>query len=719
MTLSKTINLSYAIVIISIFTALYLVSISLDSNTTTLNHNINTATKTADKISKITAAMVYSLDKESLESTIKSLASGDEEIKAMAITDSVSGDIIASYLLEDQTPKFGVDVPKNLRSYFIYGYSEIVHNNMIVGQVEVYLKDEVYSSRDRFKIWYLVAVFGVVIVILWAVFKLVLRISESSDIDVDFSSSNFTRIAVFSVTIFVTIICAVGASLSDSSESYETNKAYSELSQVIVDYKVSVEEKMKAMANTYYYVAGTSEFKDSLQSLLETSSSPLTNDIVAEQQRMVEILKKYSSLHIGETSSFSVMNTKGATLASYGDLVDGSTFNDDIYTHFLSALEGKPSLFPVRGRYDQELNQYVGNLYLLVPIINDNLREIVGVIVTNIVTDEIYFPDSYKKYFQNTGEVIAVDLSGSILSRCKAGNCSGNLNIPMPSKNGDLSQLIRTKDHLGNDVFVVASWQDSFEAVFVAKMDVDEVLAEHYGFRNSIALIIGAMTLFTVGAITLTIRISSRSNKKLITANRKIIERLGNAAEFKDNDTGMHVIRMSHYSKAIAKNYGCTSEWCEDLLTAAPMHDIGKIGIPDKILHKPDKLDKDEWETMKEHPAFGAKIIGDHNSPLLKMAKDISIAHHEKWDGSGYPYGLSGEMIPLSARIIAIADVYDALTSVRPYKRAWTDQEAKDLIISESGCHFDPDVVKAFILSYNDLAEIKDRYTDVQCNPLS
>lgn len=719
MTLSKTINLSYAIVIVSIVTALYLVSLSLDSNTTTLNHNINTATKTADKISKITAAMVYNLDKKSLESTIKSMASGDEEIKALAITDSVSGDIIASYLLDGHVPKYGADVPSNLRSYFIYGYSEIVYNNMIVGKVEVYLKDEVYSSRDRFKIWYLAAVFGVVIVILWAVFKVVSRISESSDIDVDFSSSNFTRMAVFSVTIFVTIIFAVGASLSDSNESYETNKAYSELSQVIVDYKVSVEEKMKVMASTYYYVASTPEFKETFQSLLDTSSLPLTSDIAAEQQRMIHILKKYSSLHIGEAGSFSVMNTKGATLASYGDLVGESTFNADIYTHFLSALEGKPSLFPVRGRYDQDLKRYLGHLYLLVPIINENLGEIVGVIVTNIVTDEIYFPDSYKKYFQNTGEVIAVDLSGTILSRCKTGNCKGNLQIPMPSKNGDLSQLIKTKDHIGNDVFVVASWQDSFEAVFVAKMDVDEVLADHYGFRNSITLIIGAMTVFTVGTITLTITISTRSNRKLTTANRKIIERLGNAAEFKDNDTGMHVIRMSHYSKAIAKNYGCSIEWCEDLLTAAPMHDIGKIGIPDKILHKPDKLDKEEWERMKEHPEFGAKIIGDHNSPLLKMAKDISLAHHEKWDGSGYPYGLSGEMIPLSARIIAIADVYDALTSTRPYKRAWTDQEAKDLIISESGCHFDPDVVKAFILSYNDLAEIKKRYMDVQCNPLS
>ena len=719
MTLSKTINLSYAIVIISIVTALYFISLSLDSNVAISNHNINTATKTADKISKITSAMVYNLDKKSLHSTIKSMASSDEEIKALKITDSVSGKILASYLLENHIPKYGINIPSNLRSYYIYGFSEIVHDSMIIGKVEVYLIDDVYTSRDRFKIWYLSAVFGVVIVILLVVFKVISRISESNDVNVDFSSSNFTRMAAFSVTIFVTIIFSIGASLSDSNENYEMNRAYNEISQVIVNYKVNVEEKIETIASTYYYITKTREFKESLQSLLETSSSPLTDDIISEQQRIIAILKKYSSLHIGETSSFIIMNSKGSTLASFGDLVNENSFKNDIYTHFLSALEGKPSLLPIRSRYDQNLNRYVGKLFLLVPIINENLGEIVGVIATNIVTDEIYFPDNYKKYFQNTGEVIAVDLNGSILSRCKVGDCSGIINIPSPPKNGDLSQLIRTRDHLGNEVFVVSSWQDSFNAVFVAKMDVDEVLDAHYVFRNSILLIIGAMTIFTVGTITLTISISTRAHKKLTTANRRIIERLGNAAEFKDNDTGMHVIRMSHYSKVIAKNYGCSKAWCEDLFAAAPMHDIGKIGIPDKILHKPGKLSKDEWKIMQEHPIFGAKIIGDHNSPLIKMAKDISIAHHEKWDGSGYPYGLSGEKIPLSARIIALADVYDALTSVRPYKKAWSDKEAKDLITSESRIHFDPDVVKAFVLSYSEIAEIKERYIDVQCNPFS
>lgn len=179
----------------------------------------------------------------------------------------------------------------------------------------------------------------------------------------------------------------------------------------------------------------------------------------------------------------------------------------------------------------------------------------------------------------------------------------------------------------------------------------------------------------------------------------------------------MHVIRMSHYAKIVAKNYGCTDIWCEDLFTAAPMHDIGKIGIPDKILHKPGKLTESEWIIMKEHPIFGAKIIGDHSDPLLIMAKEISIAHHEKWDGSGYPYNLAKEDIPLSARIIAIADVYDALTTERPYKNAWSDKKAIELIKSESGVHFDPKVVDAFIRSIDEILKMKDKYCDIKCNP--
>lgn len=192
----------------------------------------------------------------------------------------------------------------------------------------------------------------------------------------------------------------------------------------------------------------------------------------------------------------------------------------------------------------------------------------------------------------------------------------------------------------------------------------------------------------------------------------EIIRRLGKAAEFKDNETGMHVIRMSWFSRFLAEAAGESEQWCELLYNAAPMHDIGKIGIPDKVLLKPGKLDDDEWQIMQRHAEYGADIIGDHPSPLLQLAKEVAIYHHEKWNGKGYPNGLSGEAIPLSARIVAIADVFDALTSERPYKKAWTEERAIALLNEEAGEHFDPHLVPLFIDCLPKIREIQKRFSD-------
>ncbi len=192
----------------------------------------------------------------------------------------------------------------------------------------------------------------------------------------------------------------------------------------------------------------------------------------------------------------------------------------------------------------------------------------------------------------------------------------------------------------------------------------------------------------------------------------EIIRRLGRAAEFKDNETGMHVIRMSWFCRFLAEKIGQDDDWCELLYNAAPMHDVGKIGIPDKILLKPGKLNAQEWEIMKKHTEYGVHIIGDHRSALMQLAKEVAMYHHEKYNGQGYPKGLSGEDIPLSARIVAICDVYDALTSTRPYKRAWTEQEAIQYLIDESGQHFDPHLVRAFLECIPQVREIQQLYID-------
>src|SRR6185369_3981675 len=162
-------------------------------------------------------------------------------------------------------------------------------------------------------------------------------------------------------------------------------------------------------------------------------------------------------------------------------------------------------------------------------------------------------------------------------------------------------------------------------------------------------------------------RMVRQRTHELITTRQQIIRRLGRAAEFKDNETGNHVLRMSHYTRLIADSHGLGEEATNILFSTAPMHDIGKIGIPDSILLKPGKLNAEEWKVMHQHPIMGAEIIGAHENELLETARVIALSHHEKWDGSGYPSGLKGEDIPLAGRIVAIADVFDALLSVRPY----------------------------------------------------
>ncbi len=196
----------------------------------------------------------------------------------------------------------------------------------------------------------------------------------------------------------------------------------------------------------------------------------------------------------------------------------------------------------------------------------------------------------------------------------------------------------------------------------------------------------------------------------------QIVQRLGLAAEYKDNETGLHVIRMSHYSRLIAEAAGFSTEHCELLLHAAPMHDIGKIGIPDAILRKPGRLDAEEWAVMAQHPAIGSRIIGEHPGGLLHMAETIARCHHEKWDGSGYPAGLAGKAIPVEARIVAIADVFDALTTERPYKKAWPVDDAIALIKREAGHHFDPQLVEHFLSQMPAVLEIKERWAETSAH---
>ena len=207
--------------------------------------------------------------------------------------------------------------------------------------------------------------------------------------------------------------------------------------------------------------------------------------------------------------------------------------------------------------------------------------------------------------------------------------------------------------------------------------------------------------------------------RELADTRLDIIRRLGRAAEWRDNETGLHIIRMSKFSQIIGLRAGLSETAADMLLNASPMHDIGKIGIPDRILLKPGKLDAEEWPVMQTHAAIGADLLDGNPTPLFVMARDIALTHHEKWDGSGYPRGLAGEAIPLVGRIVAIADVFDALTSERPYKKPWPIKDALAFMHEQSGKHFDPVLVEHFLAAIDEIAPICECYSDAHSQSMN
>ena len=204
----------------------------------------------------------------------------------------------------------------------------------------------------------------------------------------------------------------------------------------------------------------------------------------------------------------------------------------------------------------------------------------------------------------------------------------------------------------------------------------------------------------------------ANATREIREREQETLFRLARAGEYRDKETGNHVIRLAQYSRAIAESLGMPEMDCLRIEMAAPMHDVGKIGITDTILLKPGKFEADEWEIMKSHTRIGYEILKGSPSDYIQLGAEIALRHHEKWDGSGYPDGLSGEEIPLSARIVAVADVYDALRSSRPYKESWPIDKVFEYIEEQSGKHFDPKCVKAFTSIQERILNIENRLRD-------
>ena len=270
------------------------------------------------------------------------------------------------------------------------------------------------------------------------------------------------------------------------------------------------------------------------------------------------------------------------------------------------------------------------------------------------------------------------------------------LDIMMPDMNGfEVCEILKSTPALSHIpiIFVTALGDES---------------DEFKGFE------LGAVDYITKPISPAIVRARVKTHLSLVQAEQlkqayvDLVHRLGRAAEYKDTDTGEHIARMSQYSKLLALEFGMGEQQAELLRQAAPMHDVGKIGIPDAILLKPGRLTPDEFDHMKQHAAIGAQILANSSSPLLQLAHKLAIEHHEKWDGSGYPNGLKGEQISVEGRIVAIADVFDALTSKRPYKEAWGVEEALENMQAQAGKHFDPHLINLFVNKLDAIIAIKN-----------
>lgn len=307
---------------------------------------------------------------------------------------------------------------------------------------------------------------------------------------------------------------------------------------------------------------------------------------------------------------------------------------------------------------------------------------------TNLQLMRQILKDEYRLQFANSGEAAvraAIDNVPDMIL----------LDIMMPDMSGiDVCKLVRAN----------ARTRD-IPVIFITAMN--EIEHEERGFdAGGVDYILKPIT-----PSILKRRVATHlelANMDMMRETRaETIQMLGEAGHYNDSDTGNHIWRMASYAATLARASGWSKERAEELRLAAPMHDTGKIGISDSILKAPRKLTQEEFDIVKTHTYIGWNILNKSNSPLLKMAAELALYHHEKWDGTGYPEGLSGEAIPEVARIVAIADVFDALTMRRPYKKKWSIDDALAYIRNQAGQHFDPGLARVFIDIQDEIIRLK------------
>ena len=298
------------------------------------------------------------------------------------------------------------------------------------------------------------------------------------------------------------------------------------------------------------------------------------------------------------------------------------------------------------------------------------------------------------------------------------------LDIKMPGRSGlDLLPEIRAS-FPDTAVVMATAMSDTSVAVHCMKLGAYDYIAKPFGLddvvlsvdralrRRRLELENRAYQQHLEQLVSEKTRETREALDRIRMASLDTIYRLARAAEYRDADTGAHIERIGRFSAAISRQLGLENGEVENMLYAAPMHDVGKIAVPDRILLKTGSLDADEWEIMKRHTTIGSEILQGSDAEFIRLAEVIALTHHEKWDGSGYPQGLAGSEIPMAGRIVAIADVFDALTSTRPYKEPFSVTASHDIVRKEGGVHFDPDVADAFFAAQDEILAIREECRD-------
>lgn len=293
------------------------------------------------------------------------------------------------------------------------------------------------------------------------------------------------------------------------------------------------------------------------------------------------------------------------------------------------------------------------------------------------------------------------------------------LDLDMPSPNGfEILEALRERDGNSSPIIIVTALNSADDRRRGLQLGANDYLCKPLDLpelllrvRNNLQLSL-ASRLLREERNLLEARVTERT-QQLHQSYQAVTRSLTRAAEYKDNETGNHILRIGESAALVARKLGCDEEWVELLRQAAPMHDVGKIGIPESILNKPGPLTPEERKRMSEHSMIGYRILHDEmHASLTELAAEIARYHHERWDGTGYPDGLKGEEIPLAARIVALSDVYDALRSTRPYKEPWPVAKAQSFILEQAGQHFDPALVEVFASLFHEIEALLSVYKD-------